>query len=41
MKLNTTRKDLGSLKTIKAANDITADVTYYQVNYQVHLIEVN
>ena len=29
--IETTRKDLGSLKTIKAS-DITADVTYYHVN---------
>jgi len=29
--IETTRKDLGSLKTIKASN-ITADVTYYHVN---------
>jgi len=29
--IETTRKDLGSLKTI-SANDVTADVTYYHVN---------
>lgn len=29
--IDTTRQDLGSLKTI-AANDVTADVTYYHVN---------
>jgi len=29
--IETTRKDLGSLKTIKAS-DVTADVTYYHVN---------
>ena len=30
--IDTTRKDLGSLKTI-TADDITADVTYYHVRF--------